>query len=431
MYAPNHFLLYLSLGYSLLLLAANIIFDRVKPFKNLQVKSGGSVFFISFLVRFLPVFFFPFASGYDISSFLGVGQKILEGKDIYTSYSIRYYFAFLPTYGLLTSLMIILSKLTAIPTFIYMKLFIIIFDSAIAVLVAKICKNTGEGLKYIFSPIPVIIGAYLGQFDAIPLFFVLLFAYLIQSNLSLKNFLLLGTGIIFKPWPIILIPLSIFRYRYTGEKITAVIYSFTPVITVILLYNIFIIRANIPIMLGSIIQYESVLGWWGPSIFFKLAADYLHHQKILTIPALISKIMAVSAILLLSMKISKNNSYRNTEQKLPKNDYYGHVKLILLSLYIISFGLSIQYLLWIFPFALITRDKFLKYYSNLFGPYVIIFGILHLLDYNFKPPGIPLPFHYLAGIALWFLFLFWGVKEFSKKYFLSTVDTKPSITTKR
>lgn len=154
-------------------------------------------------------------------------------------------------------------------------------------------------------------------------------------------------------------------------------------------------------MLIGITSYNSGGGWWGLSIFFRWLRLAFASELIEWIPLQLSKLVVISSVILLAINLKKINIYQ-------------HAKYILLVIYIFSFGLSLHYLLWIFPFALITRDSFLKYYALLVGSYLILFGVFEGLNYYYLPPQTPQLLHPFLSFGLWIFFVLWGLKEVRK-----------------
>jgi Gpi18-like mannosyltransferase len=311
-----------------------------------------------------------------------------------------------------------------------MKLFIIVFDSLIAVLIYKSgsCRSRVPsfaskslhfvGLKaseatlgspslaspaistliYALSPIPVLLGSFFGQFDAIPLFFLLLGIFLASKKRFSWGLFSLGLGTCFKPWVFLFVPMVLWREKNWADRGKLLTFYFLPLFIITLLYILLIPSGDIINMLKGIGLYISVAGWWGPSVFFGKLAELFAIPRLLTIPSQISKVVTVGLIFYLAIKLKNKNIYQAA-------------KLTILAIYIFSFGFAIQYLVWILPFLLITRDKRLKYYLIFVGLYYLIFGTTRILNYNFQPPQIPEIFYYSASFFLWLFFVKWGIKE--------------------
>jgi Gpi18-like mannosyltransferase len=400
-FSPNNLLfilsvIYLSINYLLSLL---FISEGKQGRITKNLRSVSLIFLLALGIRIIPVLFFPFGSGYDLSSFLWAGQRILNGEDIYWNLAIREHFAFLPTYGIISALFIQTGTYTHIPVVILMKLLIIFFDSLIAPLIFIACGNIRKAVIYCLSPIGIMIGAYFGQFDSIPLFFSLLGIIFYSQNMYFISMFILGIAFIFKPWPIIFILLIIAKNTKRKTIFPLIMASLIPVIISLFLYRLIIPAANFITMLGIITLYESSLGWWGLSIFFHWMAFHFHHIKILLIPAFFSKMVTIIVIVYQCFSCKKKSVFTTA-------------KYIILSVYILSFGLGIQYLMWILPFALITKDNYLKKYLTFTGGYFILFGALRLLNYNFTPPGISDKLYISASFLLWVFFTSWGFHEF-------------------
>ena len=181
MFIPSYHLFSLAIIFLLILEILSLYICQKRRSRKYKY-SLIILFLFAFLIRLVPVMFFPFGSGYDLDSFKWAGELIINRQDIYWGLGVRHHYAFLPTYGLLTSLVLNITNITAIPFLILTKLPIIFFDSLIAMLIFIIIKNFRAFLVYAFSPIPVILCAYFGQFDAIPLFFALFGLYLMTQK---------------------------------------------------------------------------------------------------------------------------------------------------------------------------------------------------------------------------------------------------------
>lgn len=390
---PNIYLFLAALFYVVVLQILSFVFIK----KKISLKPRHPLLFIfllAFLLRFLPVVFFPFGSGYDISSFRWAGEKVFNKEDIYYNLDVRHRYAFFPTFALLLSGSIRLSETSGIPFIILEKLPIIIFDSLIAVLIFKISRSFNKTIIYAVSPISIIVGAYTGQFDSIPLFFLLLALYLLSYQNYFPGYILLALGTIVKPWPIIFTPLSFLKEKSINKKLLMISGFLIPVISVLIVYQLVVDKPNIRNLFLLIPLYDSVVGWWGISLIL----GTILQTKALHFLANCAKIFVISTTLILA-------KYTKTQ------DLFLLSKWIILIIYNFSLGLSIHYFLWILPFALLTKDSLLKYYLLFTGAYLIFFDVFGGLNYNFKPPYTPQIFYLPASLLLWIFFIYWGVKE--------------------
>lgn len=379
--APTYPLFLIALFYALFLLVLSLTFLNKKILRVKHPKLF--LFFLALLIRFIPAFFFPFGSKYDISAFRWAADQIRTQTDIYQNLNFRHQYAFFPAFALLLNDLLKINSPIGLPFLFIEKLPVIFFDSLIAALIFKISKELKYGFVYALSPIGVIIGAYIGQFDSIPLFFCLLSLYLFKLNRRISSFLTLGLATIFKPWPVILFPLLWFR-----SKSILTIFSFVlPILLIISFYSQVIQQPNILFMLIGIVIYDSAGGWWGLSLLFK---NYFLHQ--------LSKIIVIAFTVVSAKYLNKEN-------------VFTVVKIIFLIIYTFSFGLSIHYFLWIFPFTLLTKDSFTKYYLLNVSGYLILFAVFGGFNYNFKPPETPSILYSLLSFFLWCFFSVWLFKE--------------------
>ncbi len=395
MFSPNIYLYLLAVLYILIL---EIVSIRLLFKKKITSPRHISLFlfFLALLIRYLAVSFFPFGSGYDISSFCWAAGRVFEGKDIFFSKEAIYHYNYFPTLAIVWSYLIKLGSQFNMSCLPLIKLPIIFFDSFLAVLLFKISKNFRYSLIYALSNIGVIIGAYHGQFDSIPLFFSILALYLLTQKKQILSILSIGLGTITKPWVVMFAPLIWFRSK--EKKLLAVVFII-PLLLIVIFYKLIIQeRINMLIMAVAISTYSSGVGWWGPAILLEHLAKILHHGKILTIPAQLSKLLSISLIIFLAKKFNRENVF-----------YLG--KLVILIIYIFSLGLSTHYFLWILPFALLTKDSFLKSYLLFVGAFLIFFNVFGGLSYNFLPPETPVIFYKPISFLLWLFFLSWGIKE--------------------
>lgn len=396
--SSNIYLFYASILYLFLLQIITFPILLKRPIEINKRWSVWLIIIISLSIRLLPALIFPFASGYDVTSFLAAGERIIHREDIYQDLTFRYHYSFLPTYAMICALLIDFAKWTGISVVLLMKSVIVLFDATIVVLISIICKKSYPAFIYAFCPIPIILSAYFGQFDAIPLFFLLLGIFLTSKKRLSCGLLSLGIGTCFKPWVLLFMPIILLREKWWYRRRKLLIYYFIPLFIITLLYILIIPSGNIINMFKGISLYISVAGWWGPSIILGKIAELTGIPRILTFPSQISKIATVGMIIYLAIKLKNKDIFYTT-------------KLAILTIYIFSLGFAIQYLVWILPFLIITKDKYLKYYLTFVGLYYLTFGTTRILDYHFQPPQIPELFYFIASFLLWLFFVRWGMKE--------------------
>lgn len=400
MFSPSFTLFALAVFYLLILIfiGFSIFYRRKIP----QPKNPTLfLFFLSLFIRFIPAYFFPFAVGYDISSFIWAGEKIVNQEDIYTSLQFRHRLAALPAYPFLVSFFIYLAQVSGFPLLILLKIIPITADALIPVVIYRITKNIKSGLLYSLFPIGIIISALMGQFESLPLLFSLLSLYFYQSQRNSLSLFSLGYGAVFKPWPLILAPMLILREKKNNQRIKLTLISLLPSLVILLMYLLAVPRANLLNMFYGIALYTSGVGWWGLSQVTRLYYELTRNPQIFPLAMKITQVFVLGLILVLARYFKKT-------------DVFTHTKYIVLIIYCLSFGLAFHYLLWIFPFALITKDTYLKKYLLYGGSFFIFFGVFGGLNYNFLPPAIPPAFYPILSFLFWLFFVLWLLKESRK-----------------
>ena len=394
MLAATEFTFYLYIFTSVILLFINFLsfryLTKIKPVKNNLL----ILIAIAYLVRLIFIFTFPFASGYDIKAFIWAGQEVLAGRDIYWGLKVREVFAFLPAFGLLTAFFL---KFKILSTVLIIKLLTSFFDSLIPLFIVKLTRNLKHGLLYALSPISVIC-AISGQFDAIPLFFTVSSLYLANKNSLPFSALLLGIGVVFKPWPLLFAPLILLKSKLLSEKVSLAIWLLTVPSAVTLLYKLIIPSANLSTMLLSILLYESSIGWWGPSVIFFQLAQITYHRKILTVPAFFSKIFTLGILFFIFSRFKNKNIFLTAQW-------------LILALYLFSFGLSIHYFVWILPFILINKTVLKKEFFLLVGFFTIL-NSAYIFNYHYQPPALPLWLKDASSVVLWVFMVYWAIRNF-------------------
>ncbi|MBI2029751.1 hypothetical protein HYT02_05005 [Candidatus Gottesmanbacteria bacterium] len=404
MFAPSYGLFLLLIPIILFFNYISLILINKKDYFVYAKKISLYIFCFALLIRFAFIYIFPFGSGFDISSFHWAGRTIIEKKDIYQTIEFRHRYSFLPAFAIASSYFIRLESY-GLPYVFTQKLPVIVFDSLIAVIIFKITRKKIPALVYSVSPIPIILSVLYGQFDSIVLFFTVLALYLLNNKKVFLSFLSLGIAVAVKPWALIFLLIILPKTK----KIFLYLMSFfIPSLISVILYKTLVVEVAFFNMIKGISQYSSVLGWWGPAAILKIPAKYFNRESILFHWGAITKILSVIVVFLLG--------------RIKYIEIYKTAKWFVLIIYIISFGFAIHYLLWIFPFALITRDKLTKSYMLICGNFIILVGLIGGLTYNFTPPYIPEILTIILSQILWLFFILWftfDVRQTIRKYLLS------------
>jgi len=166
---------------------------------------------IALFARLIPNVILPMGAEYDIESFRIAGSLILQGKDVYASPLAidRHPYLPLQMYWMATAVWIADNlNLSFVAIF---RLLPIFADLGVALLLFQILRVKDQpaafhgALWYALSPIPVFISAYHGQFDALPIFLIILALYYLGRSSWLSG-TWMGLAILAKSWPVLALP---------------------------------------------------------------------------------------------------------------------------------------------------------------------------------------------------------------------------------
>lgn len=148
------------------------------------------------------------------------------------------------------------------------------FDIGNIYLIYLLSKSYKKAFLYAINPISILIFCLHGQFDAIPIFFLLLTIYFLQTKKQFISMIFYSLAILIKTWPILFMFLFLKRLKNRIYIFLALLF---PVIS-ILVFSILFKNSFINI-LKTILGYQSVWGVWGWSILFQTLR--FRYQKIM------------------------------------------------------------------------------------------------------------------------------------------------------
>jgi len=259
-----------------------------------------------------------------------------------------------------------------------------IFDLGITYLVYLLSnKNLKTAFLYAINPVSILIFAIHGQFDAIPLFFLLLSLYLITTKKEFLAILVFSASVMTKTWPALFI-VTIFK-RLKTKKLILLSVLF-PIVSIVV-YS-FLFKAMMLDILKTIISYQGLWGIWGVWGFF--GHIRLRYQKLTTLLFLIS-------FFLYSFKISRKK-------------ITSEVLALLFFFYTFTTNFSVQYLSWIMPFLTIKKPK---YYWLITVSTTIFLTVTFLARFFLKIPPLQIK---ISGLILWIFLASIYLVVYRKKY---------------
>ena len=294
-------------------------------------------------------------SNFDLESYRIIGSANLEGLHIYTpEFSSRY--PYFPFFVYIEGLAMTLQQFS-IHYVLVIKLFLIVFEMGICYLVYRLTKNnTYLAFLYALNPVSIFISSYHGQFDAIPVFFILLAMVLLEKRREAAALSAYSFAILTKTWPILL--LVPFAETLRKKRYLLLIPLF-PLLTTALYALLY--RAPFMSIVSTVEGYRGTFGWWGIGYLYKLITgiDTPHGTRFMRIIFFISFI--VFSLLIRKRPIGTQ------------------ILLLLLFFYSFTFAFAPQYLLWVIPFLLIERPKFWRQFILMTSAYVWFLPSLTLL----------------------------------------------------
>lgn len=348
----------------------------------------------------------------DVTKLHQMAEAILKGTNPYLLFN----FASYPPIGLyMEAIILLLSNSLGIPFHMLTKILPNLADILITLVLYKFLINRGVkpiyaslwSLIFILNPISIIISSAHGQIDSITSLLVLSSIYILTFNPAkfhkLLPAVLIGLAIAIKPNPVVLLPFFLV-YKKSGIKqtITFLLVSLAPAIIPLTPYlwqsphavidNVFRYSGVYDISYAAILR-----GFWyqqNAQIWLPQAEQMLKLSKLAFI--------AGTAFLLLLFTQSKNLSRSCLA-----------IYLLFTGIY---FGISAQYLSWILPLAILTREKTIIPFSiagtlsligfySFFGPDILFGKFLHIKALQSK---YMLPY-FVGNLLLWITIIWWFI----------------------
>lgn len=319
-------MLVLAIGLFLLLLFTIFLYYPLRA-------SVPVIILFGFSIRVLLSFIFQHVTNYDTQSYEIIGSRTLALLDIYKGFGYNHH-PYLPMFLYVEAFASRLVHL-GIPQVLTIKLLLSVVDTLIIVLIYHLSrKNLKTTLLYAVNPVTILIITVQGQFDVIPIAFLLLAVYFFEKRRELHSLLFLSIAIAFKTWPILV--LFHFIHRLKNKKLLWIIPTipFMSVIVYSLLFHVSVVDIVYPVL-----SYRGAYGVWGTGfIIAKLGVHSSLFFKIL------SNLVTLGCMLtfLFWRKISLTESLFRS----------------LLLFFVITPTFGIQWLAWLIPFILLTKNRY-------------------------------------------------------------------------
>ena len=269
------------------------------------------------------------------------------------------------------------------------KIINIIYDIGILYLVYLLSKkNLKTAFVYALNPVTILVTTLHGQFDVIPVFFILLTIYLFKTKKELAAVLSYSFAILTKTWPILfIVPIlrkaSACHPRENGDpRRLLLLVLFFPILFTVIYCLLF--KANPIDIAKTLISYQGLWAVWGPLTL--LGKQRILIQKLTTLIFLISFF---------------SYSYFIKEGNLIKN-----ILKLLFFFFVFTTNFSIQYLVWIVPFLILIKPKGHQFLIAIITIYLMLFYYYWLFCLNCKTtPNWLLISQNITGFILWLSFI--------------------------
>lgn len=361
---------------------------------------------ITLVMRIIPQILLPVGAGFDIQSFEIVGNTVLANKDVYSTLETQGRYPYLPFQMYWSAFCIIIAKKTDIPFAVFVKTAPVIADAVIAASIYILSARNynkiiagNRSLLFAVNPISILVSAYHGQFDSIPIALVL-FSILFM-NKPVKSGLFFGLSILTKSWPVLFLPTLLKNSASIKNRII-----FLGVVGAIpaagLIVYILIFNSTLLNILKIALTYNHGIGVWGYGYFIKLFSTMTNQSEVFKWFIQNSRFITLAILGIIWLRVE-------SLQSIPKSLF-----TILLAFTTFTHAFSIQYLSWIIPFALLAdiknNDRWILRYT--ISAFCYMFLAYHTLILQFNITNIlpwPTADHLiiLSGIPAWLICIGW------------------------
>jgi len=363
---------------------------------------------VALLVRGIPNAVLPVGAGFDIDSYTLVADSVLSGQDVYTSPDAMDRHPYLPfqMYWMAGSRW--LADRTGIAYVRIVRLAPIFADVCIAVLIFfYLQRRTSDtealrgGLLYALNPISIFVSAFHGQFDAIPLLFLLLAVVTHGCSLS-ASALCLGLGVLNKSWPVLGLPSLVWRLRSWRRRTVYLLLTCLVPVLGVLIYGI-LFRAQLGAVVGKAVGYDWGVGAWGYTYLLRLFGVLLPSADgPFSFALRYGRFVTLAALALVWLLRARDEAVPNS------------VLTVFVTFFACTHVLSIQYLVWLLPLAVICQNyRWLHRYTVAATAYMLLVystlilasHVTNLLPWPQADWFIIMP----SGLPAWLVTVAWAV----------------------
>lgn len=387
-----------------------LIRPGVRNRRSIASLSLPVILLIAGVARLLPALWLPVGAGYDIESYRLVTDALLSGVEVYGAALGRH--PYLPFQMFIMGAMAHLAQVSGLPYVVAIKLPSIAADMAITAIIFRVIQKHYRrpdlaayfAVLYALNPVSILVTSYHGQFEAITLLLLVLAWYTWQvSERRTASAVALGLAILNKTWPILFLPVVLLRISHRrGQAIYAALALGIPVLAVAT--YLFAYSADPMTMLGRALTHRGVAGYWGPgAILFPAAEQWSFLQPVAQGLLSLRNWLLLGAVLIALWQTRSQ----------PALDAF---LTLLLSVFVVTVGIGIQWLLWLVPFGLLAVEaRWTRRYSlaATFMLTIHLYG-LHLFPWlrEWFPPASADWIIRLSALPAWITVLAWAISRY-------------------
>lgn len=378
---------------------------------------------IALFVRMVPNFVLPGGAGYDIESYRLVAESLRAGEDVYRNPATSDRHPYLPLQMYWMALASWLSDQAGVSFVKVVRLAPILADCGIALALFSFLKERASpavahqgALYYALSPVSVFVSGYHGQFDAIPLLFLVL-AVVSDRRSTHRSAAYLGAGILSKSWPVLALPSFWCKLRSWRKRVSfAFVVALIPAVG-LALYSV-LLGSRIDNVVQTAISYDWGVGAWGYTYILRLLGILWPSLRFLFTLAVRGGRYVTLALLAIVWLLGARR------ETLPEG-----ILTVFVTFFAVTHAFSVQYLVWLIPLAILASERrWLTRYTLAATSYMILVYTTLILELRITTL-LPWPqadwFLIMpAGLPAWLVTLAWAVQRWRASVRWPIVDLR-------
>ena len=228
------------------------------------------------VARAVPALLLDRGLFFDVEAHWWIGVLTLAGRNVYTAPLALNRYPYPPLHGYVSALMVWLSGGNRMAFLMADKLIPAACGVGLAVALWAAALRLGRaprqallvGLLYAVNPLPVLVTSYHGQFEEIPLLFIVLALLLLSGRqtrgAAALSALLLGVAVAYKTWPLLFLPPLFLLARGPWRRLLYLPLTLVPLGLSIGLYGLAFGRAGMGDVVERLRDYKGSNGFcWG------------------------------------------------------------------------------------------------------------------------------------------------------------------------